>query len=357
MTKTLLLDVGSTSIKWAIFDESRRLKSALPPIPFPKPLPHPPPRFEVDVESIVLPIENAIESVSPVDRMYISTQMHGYLLGAGDGKLLTPYISWQDRRSTLPMDGATYLERFPMRLPPQSGSAVKPNLPLCGLFAMQHLDPDMFSRATEFYTLGSYLAYRLTGANATHITDAAASGMYNKEDGTSPFNPYPSLRLPKATMKVEPVGYRGRTAVYSPVGDQQASVRGSGLRREHQYLLNLGTAAQLCVVSDAGHAGDFESRPYFDGETLCTVSGLLGGREIAEQPRAEQLARRLADDYLAAMRKLPARQEILVIGGVSVHHRKLLADVCACLRLPCRLNPDADALDGLISLLLEETRT
>ncbi|WP_165452814.1 FGGY family carbohydrate kinase [Paenibacillus thalictri] len=357
MSKTLLIDLGSTSIKFAIFDKENKIKSTVSSFPFPNPLSNPSPLFEVNAEDIVQPILKMIESVSPVDRIYISTQMHGYLLGTRDGKLLTPYISWQDQRSTLHMNGHRLLDQFPVRLPPISGSTIRPNSPTCSLFAMSHIDPELFSQATEFYTLGSYLAYHLTGVNATHITDAAASGMYNKEDGSPQFNIYPFLRTPQATLKVEPVGHWGQTAVYSPVGDQQASVRGSGLQHEHQYLLNLGTAAQLCVVSDAYQFGDFESRPYFEGKTLCTVSGLLGGKEIATQTHSLKFVQLLADDYFTAMGKLPARKEILVIGGVSIHHRELIADVCDSLQIPCRIRPDTDALDGLISLLLEEITT
>jgi sugar (pentulose or hexulose) kinase len=356
VTKSLLIDLGSTSIKWASFDHEHRFKSIVSSVPFPKPLSYPPPLFEVSAEEIVQLVLNIIRSVSPIDQIYISVQMHGYLL-ARNGKLLTPYISWQDQRSQLFMNGHRLFDQFPMRLPPISGSMTRPNSPTCSLFTMNHLEPDLFSQATEFYTLGSYLTYHLTGVNATHITDAAASGMYNKEDGSSQFNMYPFLRMPQATLKVEQIGYWGQTAVYSPIGDQQASVLGSGLEYEHQYLLNLGTAAQLCVVSDAYHFGDFESRPYFKGRSLCTVSGLLGGKEIATHTHSLEFVQLLANDYFSAISKLPTRQEILVIGGVSVHHRELIAIICDLLQIPCHIRPDTDALDGLISLLLEEATT
>jgi sugar (pentulose or hexulose) kinase len=356
VAKSLLIDFGSTSIKWALYDNEHRIKSDVSSIPFPKPLSYPSPIFEVSADEIVQLVLKIIRSGSPVDHIYISVQMHGYLL-ARDGKLLTPYISWQDQRSQLYMNGRRLFDQFPMRLPPVSGSTIRPNSPICSLFTMNHLEPDLLSQATEFYTLGSYLAYQLTGVNATHITDAAASGMYNKEDGSPQFNMYPFLRLPQATLKVEQIGCWEQAAVYSPVGDQQASVLGSGLVHELQYLLNLGTAAQLCVVSDTSLFGDFESRPYFKSGSLCTVSGLLGGKEIAAHTHSPEFVQLLATDYFSAICKLPIRQEMMVIGGVSVHHRELIAKVCDLLQLPCRIQQDTDALDGLISLLLEEAAT
>ncbi|MDI4647986.1 FGGY family carbohydrate kinase [Cohnella hashimotonis] len=349
--KSLLLDIGSTSIKWAVYDREKRLKSEAASVPFPMPVENRPPIHEVSVEDIVRPVMDALQRyAATVDRLYISTQMHGYLLGDGSGGLLTPYISWQDRRSTLSANGRSCLAQLPVRLPPASGSCVKPNSPLCGLFAMKLLEPELFSRARRFYTLGSYIAYRLTGANATHITDAAASGMYNKEDGSPQFNPYPELELPEATMKVLPIGAWGPVAVYSPVGDHQASVLGSGLQDEREYLLNLGTAAQLCVIAEAHAAGEFESRPYFAGRTLCTVSGLPGGREMAVRSGTAGLADEMVSDYEAALIKLPARARLLVTGGAARHHEALVAAVCDRLGVPYRLRPDRDALDGLIEL-------
>jgi hypothetical protein len=109
----------------------------------------------------------------------------------------------------------------------------------------------------------------------------------------------------------------------------------------------------MCVVSDLFVAGDFESRPYFDGKTLCTVSGLLGGREIVAQSASPDFVELLAHNYLSAMNKLPAREQLLVIGGVSRHHRELISQVCDRLQIAFQLCPDRDALDGLIELIKE----
>lgn len=355
--RCLLLDVGSTSIKWAEFDCSSGTKSPVAALPFPKPVTAEPPLYEVDAEQIFQLVSQAIEGTPLFERLYISTQMHGYLLADKDHHLLTPYISWQDRRSLTAATGVntaeTWFDLFPLQLPPQSGTETKPNSPVCSLFALQQMQPELFARASHFYTLGSYLAYRLTGANATHITDAAATGLFHAATGQPLHSLFPSLHIPLAETNMRPAGQWRQAEVYVPVGDQQASVLGSGLNPGSQYVLNLGTAAQLCVVADGFAAGLFESRPYFDGATLCTVTGLPGGREIAAAGGSLELAAQLTADYTAAMQRLPARSELLVIGGVAKHHRALIEDVCRRIGMAYEIRPEPDALDGLAVLAAE----
>lgn len=349
------MDIGSTSIKWAAYDTCMQVKSEPLSLPFPLPIVHDSIHCEIDIEKIIEAVSTILKSTIPADCILISTQMHGYLLGTGHGEVITRYISWQDTKSMQTVGGKSCFERFSFKLPPESGSRIKPNLPLCGVYAIKNIQPELFSRVKEFYTLGSYIAFRLTGVNGTHITDAAASGFYSKETGEPQFNPFPELKLPLAFQSIRPIGKWKNIAVYTPVGDQQASVMGCNLNYKTQYLLNLGTAAQLCTVSE-GHAyGDYESRPYFGNSTLCTVSGLPGGREIASDENAKNSFHDMVASYRAAISKLPPREELILTGGVLKHFPSFVSAVCDELKLPCRLCGRKDALDGLIRLYLSAT--
>ena len=122
----------------------------------------------------------------------------------------------------------------------EHGVGLKPNLPRASVRVTEELYPEIKEKAKVFFTLGSYVAFRLTGRNATHITDAAASGFFNavtaRPDSCG-------LKLPEAVLDVEQIGtYEGKR-IFSPVGDQQAAILGSGAKRG-TYILNLGTAAQ-----------------------------------------------------------------------------------------------------------------
>jgi hypothetical protein len=97
--------------------------------------------------------------------------------------------------------------------------------------------------------------------------------------------------------------------------------------------------------------GDFESRPYFQQKTLCTISGLIGRREIKNEMESQDLIKRMAQNYIQAIDKLPQREGLIVIGGVLKYYSSLIAKVLDEIKLPYKLNPNGDALDGLIQLL------
>lgn len=315
----LFFDIGSTNIKWSAGGETRFA-------PFPQPVRSDPPYFEVNAEEIADVVTGVIDTLSP-DRVFFSVQMHGYVLFK-EGREATPYVSWRDTR------GRDRISSF--RLGAEYGVRIKPNLPRLSLQTQSRFD--------EFCTLGSYLARKLTGNNATHITDAAPSGFFNATTGRTDEC---SFRLPKALLRVEAVGKYRSSVVYAPMGDQQCAVLGAiGGRKFGGYILNLGTAAQLCCLSEEFVSGEFESRPFFGGETLCTVTGLPGGAVISARSDGE-LIQTLKEEYGGAVKKLPARKGFLVTGGVVRYRRKLLGEVLCGFGDKIEYNAGCDALDGL----------
>ncbi len=321
----LYIDLGSTNIKWQQDEGDCRV------IPFPAEIQLKPPFFEVSITKIRDIVLGIIENAR-CNRLFISVQMHGYILLDIDGKELTEYISWQDNRSEL-VD-------IPFTMLPENGVSMKPNLPRASVYAIKMLNNGLYSKAYSFCTLGSYLVYILTGVNKTHITDAASSGFYNVITGEGAGE----FELPLITKNIEPAGvYKGIT-VYTPVGDQQAAVLGSGAD-ERAYIMNVGTAGQMCCINNAFISGEFESRPYFNGKTLCTVSRLIAGKEIKENNDFNSEAFYL--NYFTALKKLPPRKEIIVTGGVVSFYKKHLIRVLDKIALPYKFNEKKDAIEGL----------
>jgi len=72
--------------------------------------------------------------------------------------------------------------------------------------------------------------------------------------------------------------------VYAGVGDHQCSVLGAGLTPGDCASLNLGTGSQVTVLDSptAGAPDEAETRPYFDGRTLRTMTHIPAGRALAE---------------------------------------------------------------------------
>ena len=317
MKKDLFIDIGSTNIKW-------KREGIVHQTPFPAPVLSSEGRFEVNAEEIFEIVRRLIEDD---ERVFFSVQMHGYVL-LKNGVAVSNYISWRDER------GAKLTPNF--TLTKEYSVDVKPNLPRLSLQA-QTVDFD------EFCTLGSYLVYRLTGINATHITDAAPSGFYNvctrKRVQTE-------FQLPTEFYAVKPVGNYKNAVIYTPVGDQQAAILGAVGKEFSGYVLNLGTAAQICEISDKFVSGEFESRPYFEDKTLCTVTRLIGGGVIAKYSD-DEIFDELVEEYGTALKKLPTCDRLVATGGVVKYRKGLLCRVLDELGVSYSFNEECDALAGL----------
>ena len=311
-----LIDVGSTDIKSALYDLKTGELSEWIEVPFPPAVVTQYPFYEVDVDEV----ERRVRFVmgKSQEALFLCTQMHGYVL-MREGKACTRYISWRDTRAEL--------AQLPAPLPACYGVKMKANLPRASIDYTQKYLPNEINGADTFCSLGSYLAYCLCGVNAAHITDLSASGFYNAESGVA--GPY-WLHLPKAHVRVELLGIEkySHCRVYTPCGDQQTAVLGSGMQ-ETSWGLNIGTASQLFCICDERAEGDFESRPYFGKKTLCTVSGLPGGRIIANCSDAE-ICDTLVQSWKEALAKLPQKNSLTVMGGVVKYRRKLLEE-CLCM--------------------------
>lgn len=224
----------------------------------------------------------------PVRGILISTQMHGYVLRTVDGD--SHYISWQDELSMLPIHGETPFERLGAlgvdALLQDSGLRRKSELALCSLFT-RVCRGEQQVEGSELFTLGSYLIADLCGCNLTHITNAAPTGLYDLHTRT--WNQpllhavgFTGLRLPEVSENVTPCGTYSGVPVYPDVGDQQASLLGAGLAAG-QISINLGTHRRFHHREDSQKTYDTEiaeTRPFFNGHYLRTVSKLSGGRSL-----------------------------------------------------------------------------
>lgn len=326
----LYLDIGSTNIKYGT-----SLSNEIDSVSFPMPIKNQYPYYEVDVDELIGIIKNIISSIKP-DELYISTQMHGYVL-LRNGKKVTNYISWRDERGHDLKPNFVISEEY--------GVNIKNNLPR---LSIQSQDVEF----DEFASLGSYIAYILTGKNESHITDLAASGFYNitkqKADNVS-------FKLPVAHYKETVVGTYGGVKVYSPFGDQQSSVYGipDYLNKDCSLILNVGTASQICFISKDFIKGKYESRPYFDNKYLLTVTRLPGGAFIYGK-KDDELFDDLYETYKKTIASLPTCEQIIVTGGGSRDKKDLFNSIFKKLGIKCIFNENIDAINGLRLLAKKE---
>lgn len=331
----LLIDVGSTFIKYAVNTPSGGLVCS-GKLPFPPALVDDGVRYLVSSSAITDAVDEILGQMEKyhVKCCYMSVQMHGYVLRRAEGSV-SEYVSWRDHSGDVTQSWLRDVDFDAL------GTACKDNLPLVKLSPR--------TQAAEFYTLGSYIVWHLTGVNATHITDACASGFFDAQSGAY-CRALEQVAMPTVHRKLEPVGFWRDIAVYPPVGDHQVSVLGSGVGEE-AYLVNIGTATQISCVAQAGQAGACEKRPWFTPERrLYTVSGLVGGDRLFRGAGKELLP----EQILEAVRILPSKGKMLFGGGGSAQVFEELNEVLARHGIDCALVEKNIGIEGMKMLASQE---
>lgn len=304
LTRTLLLDLGSSAIKarvigWSADADSYTIAELSTPMPSAD-VSTLPSRHETDPVAVVDAVRALVnrilaEAGCRVNKMGVSSQMHSVLVTDAHGRPRTPMISWQDDRLTEPVGGSasTRLDELVAAVPrgrrQAAGVARRPgfgggNLAVC----LSELDCSSVDEPWILHTLGSYVIGALGGPHATHLSSAAALGLVDLDRADwSPelIEAYglSGLVMPRIVVDVEPVGVVSlvdyEVEVFPDVGDHQASVVGGGDLAADDVAISLGTAGIAARWSP--HRWDSErvdSRPYPGGGYLVALSRLPGGR-------------------------------------------------------------------------------
>jgi len=299
--KFIAIDLGSTFIKSAVLDTEGFTITRHPSFPMPPRLEDTGERFEVSAEQIFSITKQILDrSVDQYGEqimgILLSTQMHGFVLADGQGNPLTPYVSWQDERclEEIPdSDGVTYLQHLETLISKdemeKTGVYLKAPLALCNLYTMIQKGLPANTEETHFCTLGSYLIFRLTGQNVCHLTNAAPTGFANIvqvewEQSLIDKIGCQAFAFPELRDRMDVVGYYSYKGldipVYPDVGDQQAAILGTLAKPETDVNINIGTAAQISMIQQDFRSGQYEIRPFFDGQYLYTISRMPGGRNL-----------------------------------------------------------------------------
>ncbi len=217
--------------------------------------------------------------------------MGGLILMDRQAKPLSNYLSWRDQRSlTSDTSGAILLEEIRETWKAaghltELGQELQPGSTtvLLAWLKRHNLLPVNAVPAT----IGDYVVAQLVGqCIPMHATQAI--GMLNlqtnqwhaealKQIGLD------QLALPELALTERCVGeaqVAGRwLKVYGSYGDQPCALRGAGLQR-HELSLNVSTGSQVSRRVASFMPGPYQSRKYFFGDTLDTVTHLPAGRSL-----------------------------------------------------------------------------
>ena len=333
----LLIDIGSTFIKSAVYDDSTGDVVLYNALPFPEPKIANEEQFLVSAEEIREKILQIFASTAEYNckKAFFSVQMHGYVIKNIDTGF-SDYVSWRDKSGDIsnPLFMGIDFNRM--------GTSLKNNLPLVKIVPENLMG--------EFFTLGSYISWVLTEKNATHITDACASGFYYSDSGKC--NEYiKELKMPEVYKEITLIGFYNDVQIYTPAGDHQISFLGCGAKKD-KYLVNIGTATQISCIHDKSYPdGEYEKRPFFSQDLLYTISGLVGGDKLHLGKGKEELLKQI----LEAVKKLPAKKEILLGGGGAKQIFSFLSNELLYHNIKCSLAENNIGMEGL-KMIAEKKR-
>ncbi|MEN9935630.1 MAG: hypothetical protein RLZZ387_2209 [Chloroflexota bacterium] len=293
----IAVDLGTSFVKGAVLDlDALRLEHAWR-APFPPPLPGlPERRYELNPQDVAALVREAVESLLPhaprCTGIVMSTQMHSVVLVDEAGIPLTNVATWLDQRvlDSHPA-GGTYFDALAARLGEQTrrelGNELRPGLPIGTLF--WHAEQGLLPPGATPLTMADFALARLCEASpGVEPTNAAAAGALDLttgdwHSGALAAAGLADLRWPAVQVFGEVAGiyHAGGRAIpcYRPVGDAQAALAGAGLA-EGELSINIATGSQVSMLRPRLTLGDFQTRPYFDGRCLTTLSGIPAGRAL-----------------------------------------------------------------------------
>ncbi len=297
MPSFIALDLGTAFIKGAVLDTDGLRFNHLQRLPFPEPLPNLPPLFcEIDPGQIVAAVRALIGQLLPhapqCAGVVMCGQMGGLVLVTERGQPLSNYISWRDQRLLMPhpSGAGTYFDVLLQRLSfddrRQLGQEVRPGLPLSFLFWFVETQQLSLSRPIAA-TLTDFVIAHLTGTPpGLEVTQAV--GALNLETLDWHYAVFAKLGLEQVRWPVlkpltEPVSclqINGQSLpCYAPVGDHQCALAGA-LIGYRELSLNISTGSQASLLTPRFDPGDYQTRPFFDGRFLNTITHIPAGRSL-----------------------------------------------------------------------------
>jgi sugar (pentulose or hexulose) kinase len=294
--KVMGIDIGSSSIKGAVLDLSSL--TVMTPVvrPFPSPIAGLPKGWvEIDPIAVVHAVDEVlsslIEQAPDATWLGFSGQMGGLILLDDQTRPLTNYVSWQDQRSIEPSgDGKSLLDRICNTWKDAGFLAKLGNELQAGsttTLMAWHRDNRLLPKHAIPANIADFvIAHRVGHPIPMHATHAIGmldltSGEWHRrameQIGLGDFT------LPELSHTESCVGewkHASQTLqVFGSYGDQQCALRGAGLQ-PNELSLNISTGSQVSRRTTSFQPGRYQSRKYFFGDTLDTVTHLPAGRSL-----------------------------------------------------------------------------
>jgi sugar (pentulose or hexulose) kinase len=283
------IDVGSSFIKGAVLDLDRLELRHPQRVPFPEFAHGLSPLYrEVEPGRIVAAVESVLARLMPhqpcCEGLVLCGQMHGFVLVDTKGQAVSNYISWLDQRIS-PAEFDDLAAQVSETELNAIGNEFRPGIAITmlGWLRRHGLLP---SGGPTPVSIADFVAGRLchrpplmdpTQAAAFGALQLSATRWHEELIGRLDLT---SLRWPEVRPTGSVVGQWRGAPCYASVGDQQCALAGA-LLAPRELSVNIGTGSQVAVISDSLPCGGLQTRPYFDGRFLRTITHIPGGRALS----------------------------------------------------------------------------
>ncbi|RRK09844.1 gluconate kinase [Lactiplantibacillus garii] len=268
MTQILTVDIGTTSTKVVLYDQTGRVvASANHGYSLCQTTPG---MAEEDPDAIYQAVVTGIQAVSrqthaPIAGISFSAAMHSLILLDAQYQPISRMYTWADNRAKA---AAAELRALPTAhaLYARTGTPLHPMTPLAKLRWLAHDQPDLHAAARWFVDVKAYVLYRLSGHLTTDYSVANASGLWNLH--TLDWDPE-ALQLAHVTREQLPhlvdttaqltgmttatahqLGLTAPVPLIAGASDGCLSNLGLNAIRPGQAALTIGTSGAVRVVHD-----------------------------------------------------------------------------------------------------------
>lgn len=291
----IAIDVGSTSIKGAVLDLDANEVTSVITLPFPAPITETSSaHVEIDPQLVVDSVENLVQRLSwgmpSQGHLWICGQMGGLVLSDERGNALTRYISWRDQRSMARLsDGKSYLQSlrdsWPEDVWSSLGRELQPGSTSTLLYWLN--EQGVLAPNAIPCSIADYVVAKLTKSPPTmHSTYAIGLlDLHQVDWHQEAFSriALDKVRWPVLIRGLEPIGrchLSDRSyEVHGCFGDHQTALWGAGLERD-ELSINASTGSQVSYRTSSFEPGPYQSRLFFGGDWLNTVTHLPAGRAL-----------------------------------------------------------------------------
>ena len=265
------IDIGTSSTKAVLIDESGEVKSTVAPeYDFSTPKPQwaesdPDDWWQATIQAIKHLLEEQEVKPSDIVGLGLTGQMHGLVLLDKQGKVLRPCIMWNDQRSGPQCESITE-KMGAANVLTLTGNPILAGFTAPKIVWVRENEPEVYAKVAKVLLPKDYIRNRLSGEFYTDVSDASGMSLLDvsKRQWSEEMltgcevsrdwlpevteSPVASTRI--NTEAATLTGLKEGTPIIAGGGDQAAGAIGCGIVKEGIVSATLGTSGVIFAHSD-----------------------------------------------------------------------------------------------------------